>query len=68
MENLINGINVRNCKELATILLTKTTTVQAEDVLSNFRVRGLYFLAVVFVATIYARELITEMICTLDKS
>ena len=34
-----------------TILLTKTTAAQTEDAL-NYRVSGLYFLAVVFVATI----------------
>ena len=35
-----------------TILLIKTTAAQNEDVLSYLRVRGLYYLAVVFVATI----------------
>ena len=35
------------------ILLTKTTAAQIEDALSNYRVRGLYSPAVVFVATIY---------------
>ena len=35
-----------------TILLTKTTAAQNEVALSYHRVRGLYFLAVVFVATI----------------
>ena len=34
-------------------LLTKTTAAQNEDALSYPRVRGLYFQAVVFVATIY---------------
>ena len=34
------------------ILLTKTTAARNEGVLSYNRVRGLYFLAVVFVATI----------------
>ena len=34
------------------ILLTKTTAAQSEDALSYYKVRGLYFLAVVFVATI----------------
>ena len=34
------------------ILLTKTTAAQTEDALSYYTVRGLYFLAVVFVATI----------------
>ena len=37
----------------STILLTKTTAAQNEDALSNYRVRGLYFLAVVFVRSIY---------------
>ena len=36
----------------ATILLTKTTAAQNEDALSYYRVRGLYFLAVVFVRSI----------------
>ena len=35
-----------------TILLTKTTAAQNEGVLSYYRVRGLYFLEVVFVASI----------------
>ena len=42
------------------ILLTKTTAVQTEDALSYYRVRGIYFLAVVFVETItfiYLRKL-----------
>ena len=34
------------------ILLTKTTAAGNEDALSYLRVRGLYFLAVVFAATI----------------
>ena len=34
------------------ILLTKTTAAQTEDALSYYRVRGLYFLAIVFVTTI----------------
>ena len=34
------------------ILLTKTTAAQNEDALSYHSVRGLYFQAVVFVATI----------------
>ena len=36
----------------AITLLTKTTTTQTEDALSYYRVRGLYFLAVVFATTI----------------
>ena len=39
---------------LRTILLTKITAPQNEDALSYLRVRGLYFLAVVFVAVIFA--------------
>ena len=35
------------CLQL-TILLTKTTAAQKEDALSYYKVRGLYFLAVVF--------------------
>ena len=38
---------------LATIPLTKTTAAQTELALSYYRVCGLYFLTVVFVATIY---------------
>ena len=34
------------------ILLTETPVAQTEDALSYYRVRGVYFLAVVFVATI----------------
>ena len=34
------------------MLITKTTAVQTEDALSYYRVRGLYFLAVVFVSRI----------------
>ena len=39
-----------------TILLTKATAAQNEDALSYLRVRGLYYLAVVFVATILHLE------------
>ena len=39
-----------------TILLTKITVVQNEAALSYHRVRGLYFLAVVFAATVYDSE------------
>ena len=56
----------KNCKELfdntidekwtyilkGVILLTKTTAAQNEDALSYHKVRGLYFLAVVFVGSI----------------
>ena len=35
------------------MLLTKTTAAQNEVALRYYRVRGLYFLAVVFVTTIY---------------
>ena len=35
------------------ILLTKTTAVQNEVALRYYRVRGLYFLTVVFVTTVY---------------
>ena len=42
-----------NCK-LYTILLTKTAAAQNEVALSYHKVRGLYFLAVVFAATIYS--------------
>ena len=43
-----------NSGSLLTILLTKTTATQIEVPLSYHRVHGLYFLAVVFVATIYS--------------
>ena len=39
-------------RERRSILLTKTTAAQTEVALSYYRVRGLYSLAVVFVATI----------------
>ena len=48
------------------ILLTKTTATQNEDALSYFRVRGLYYLAVVFVATIY--HLRSCMMCILQQN
>ena len=35
-----------------TIILTKTTTVQNDDSLTYHRMRGLYFLAIVFVRSI----------------
>ena len=37
--------------------LTKTTTAQNEDALSRHRVRGLFFLAVVLVATIHVQRI-----------
>ena len=37
------------------ILLTKTTAAQNEVALGYHRLRGLYFLAVVFVTTIYTK-------------
>ena len=40
------------CKSGNTILLTKTTAAQNEVALSYHRVRGLYFLAVVFATTV----------------
>ena len=39
------------------ILLTKTTAAQNEVALSYHRARGLYFLAVVFVATTVLRSI-----------
>ena len=39
-------------ESIAFILLTKTTAAQNEVALSYHKLRGLYFLAVVFVATI----------------
>ena len=41
-----------NANDANIILLTKTTAAQTEDALSYYRVRGLHFLAVVFVVTI----------------
>ena len=43
---------IQNQCPTQTILLTKITVAQNEVELSNHRVRGLYLLAVVFVATI----------------
>ena len=40
------------CLRFATILLIKITATQEEVALSYHRVRGLYFLAVVFAATV----------------
>ena len=48
-------VGVTRQRLLVTILLTKRTAAQNEDTLSYHRVRGLYFQAVVFVATISAR-------------
>ena len=42
------------------ILLTKTTTAQTEDALSYYRVRGLYFLAVVFATTIFSSHFLNK--------
>ena len=47
----ISSTNTFYCRK-SYILLTKTTAAQNEVALSYHRVRGLYFLAVVFVATI----------------
>ena len=41
------------------ILLTKTTAVQNEDALSFHKLRGLYFLAVIFATSIVAINTIT---------
>ena len=41
---------------ICTILLTKTTAAQNEAALSYHRLRGLYFLAVVFVRSIISKE------------
>ena len=43
--------------KLFTILLTKTTAAQYEPGLSYRRVRGLYFLVVIFVATTWRTQL-----------
>ena len=44
--------NIKIFDYILIILLTKTTAAQSEDALSYYRMRGLYFLAVVFAATI----------------
>ena len=44
--------NIEDIIKCHNIPLTKTTTAQNEDSLSFYRVRGLYFLAVVFVRDI----------------
>ena len=55
----INHKNIYKTRTYCTcILLTKTTAAQTEDAHSYYRVRGLYFLAVVFVATIYYTDTI----------
>ena len=51
--------------QLVVILLTKTTAAQNEDALSYYRVRGLYFQAVVFVATKLLRKLQPHFIISL---
>ena len=43
-------------------LLTKATAAQNEVALSYHRVRGLYFLAVVFVATIYTIHVLFKLL------
>ena len=48
----LNIVQCIQCFELATILLTKTTAAQNKDALSYLKVRVLYYLVVVFVATI----------------
>ena len=45
-------VKCRNKYRAQNILLKKTTAAQNAVALSNHKVRGLYFLAVVFVATI----------------
>ena len=45
-------INARNIVFIYFILLTKTIAAQNEDALSYYKVRRLYFLAVVFVRSI----------------
>ena len=42
-----------DCKSVYTIVHTKTTAAKNEVALSYHRVRGLYFLAVVFVRSLY---------------
>ena len=44
------------------ILLIKTTAAQNEVALTYHRVRGLYFLAVIFAATIYIVEVLEKNI------
>ena len=56
---------VRTFIPIKYIHLTKTTAALNEDALSNYTVRGLYFLAVVFVRcivhTVAAHMLVTEL-------
>ena len=47
------------------ILLTKTTAAQNEVALSYHRVRGLYFMAVVFAATIVPLVFLKTCVCKL---
>ena len=50
------------------ILLTKTTTAQTEVTLSYHRVRGLYFLAVIFAATMYREPNLARISCEIYNS
>ena len=50
IDSAITNVNV--CASMLHILLTKTTAAQNEVALSYYRVRGLYFLAVAFAATL----------------
>ena len=47
---------------MVTIVLTKTTAAQTEDALRYYRVRGLYFLAVFFVATISCSYVLVDSV------
>ena len=51
--------------DICTILLTEITAVQKEVALSYHKVRGLYFMAVIFAWTIYTRiKTICSLSCT----
>ena len=52
---------------LISALLTKTTATQNEDALSYHRVRGLHFMAVIFVGSIICAKFITPTTITLHN-
>ena len=57
VQNRIKLCRAKNHKfgDDTTVRLTKTTAAQNEDTLSYYKVRGLYFLAVVFMRSIVNR-------------
>ena len=48
--------------QIISLRLTKTTAARNEDALSHHKVRGLYFLAVVFAATLYMIECLGSLL------